>query len=251
MNVYKKLAHVLIVWILITMCAIPSASPIEAADPPPPMEGSLEFAQANWWATVQENIRKSEYHITWQTTTYLTDVLAAYQAPNRAQNLRSYFTSKGPIVMPRVWQGESESPPWRWEAQLVAWGRGQELQPVLPATLKVQDNLIEYYHGDPYTGQGLVEWYHNDESGLEQGFTLFSPPRDEPTGEPVQIDLVIGGSLTPQMTQDGTELEFNSHDGRAELRYGSPTAVDAAGRELRAWLSLDGLRLSLFVDDTN
>ena len=36
---------------------------------------------ADWWSTVQENIRRSEYHVTWQEQTYLEDVEAAYQAP--------------------------------------------------------------------------------------------------------------------------------------------------------------------------
>ncbi len=38
----------------------------------------------DWWSRVQEDIRRSEYHVTWQEFTYLDDVPAAYQAPNRA-----------------------------------------------------------------------------------------------------------------------------------------------------------------------
>jgi hypothetical protein len=123
------------------------------------------------------------------------------------------------------------------------------LQPVLPATIHVQDNLIEYFHGDPTTDQGLVEWYYNDEHSLEQDFTLYSPPAGELTGEPLQIDQVIAGSLSPQMTQDGTGLEFSSYDGRTLLRYSAPKAVDVTGQELLAWLALDGQRISLLVDD--
>ena len=34
-----------------------------------------------WWAAVQEDIRRSEYQVSWQEQTYLADVAAAYQAP--------------------------------------------------------------------------------------------------------------------------------------------------------------------------
>ncbi len=34
----------------------------------------------DWWSRVQEDIRRSEYHVTWQDFTYLDGVPAAYQA---------------------------------------------------------------------------------------------------------------------------------------------------------------------------
>ena len=48
----------------------------------------------DWWAAVQEEIRESEYDITWQEGTYLPDLPAADQAPNRAQGLRTYFAPR-------------------------------------------------------------------------------------------------------------------------------------------------------------
>lgn len=63
-------------------------------------------APADWWTTVQKNIRQSEYHVTWQDQTYLPDPPAAYQAPNCAHNLRTYFiadaSSAGIRVIPRT-----------------------------------------------------------------------------------------------------------------------------------------------------
>lgn len=57
---------------------------------------------ADWWATVQEDIRRSEYHVTWQDHTHLPNLPAAYQAPNRAHNLRTYFTLAGIRAIPRT-----------------------------------------------------------------------------------------------------------------------------------------------------
>ncbi len=67
---------------------------------------------ADWWTAVQEDIRLAEYHATWQEGTALADLAAAYQAPNRAQNLRTYFTPQGIRIIPRAFEGEA--PPWEW-----------------------------------------------------------------------------------------------------------------------------------------
>lgn len=50
----------------------------------------------NWCSGVRENIREQEYHISLQKDG------EGYQAPNRAQNLRTWFTSKGIKVVNRI-----------------------------------------------------------------------------------------------------------------------------------------------------
>ena len=50
----------------------------------------------NWWASVQDGIRRSEYEVTWQDQTDLAgtglnESAAAYQAPNRAHSLRTFL----------------------------------------------------------------------------------------------------------------------------------------------------------------
>ncbi len=39
-----------------------------------------DVVPGDWWSRVQEDIRRSEYHVTWQDFTYLDGVPAAYQA---------------------------------------------------------------------------------------------------------------------------------------------------------------------------
>src|SRR5689334_9570581 len=56
---------------------------------------------ADWWGATQEDIRQSEYQVTWQDHTYLSNIPSSYQAPNRAHNLRTYFTPDGIRVIPR------------------------------------------------------------------------------------------------------------------------------------------------------
>jgi hypothetical protein len=200
-------------------------------------------ASADWWATTQEAIRKSEYNITWQEQTYLPDVPAAYQAPNRASNLRTYFTPTGPVVIPRVWNEAATTPPWRWQMSLAAWGREGTSQTVPPAAIQIHENLIEYRR------EGLVEWYRNDEDGLAQGFAIERAGISTSPSSFV-LELAPSGDLTPRLTTDGAAIEFLTQDDLTVLRYGLLSATDATGRTLAGRLLLSGSAIALDVDDS-
>jgi hypothetical protein len=223
--------------------AVPSAGASNVGS----AEGTVDLpsgASADWWATAQETIRKSEYNVTWQEQTYLSDVPAAYQAPNRANNLRTYFRPAGPVVIPRLWNEDAAALPWRWELSLTAWGREGTRQAVPPATIQIQENLIEYRR------EGLVEWYRNDEDGLEQGFAI-EKGADSTSPVSFVLELALFSDLTPRLTPDGTAIEFLAQDGLPVLRYGSLLAQDATGRSLAGRLSLSGSAISLTIDDSD
>ena len=240
----KILSVVSIVGLLLALAAEAAVQPIsaQAARPAHPLANAPAVGTAairpgispDWWATVQETIRASEYYVTWQEQTYLADLPAAYQAPNRAHNLRTYFSPDGPIIIPRTWTEETNIPPWRLEIALAAWGRAGALAAPSPATLEAAENRIEYRRGE------VVEWYRNDENGLKQGFSLSSPPAGEGA---LQLDLALRGDLVPQLNPAGTVVEFQDDDGKPALRYNGLSVVDAAGRALPARLSLDGATL--------
>jgi subtilisin-like proprotein convertase family protein len=204
--------------------------------------------EGSWWASVQEELCQAEYYITWQDQTHLPDLDAAYQAPNRAQNLRTYFRPEGPVVIPRVWPEGAETTPWRWGLRLAGWGpegdehRGSPLQQVGAATLHPDANRIEYRRGD------ISEWYLNGKEGLEQGFTITALPAGRPRGLPLQIDLSLSGDLAADLTTDGTAIEFTTSDGKLVLRYGDVRATDASGRALAARLATRDTRLAIQVD---
>jgi hypothetical protein len=202
-----------------------------------------EDVPADWWATVHEGIRRSEYYLTWQDETYLPGVPAAYQAPNHAHNLRTYFTTEGPVLIPHVWT-EAEAPPWRWGLRLTAWGREGALQPVQAATLHPDANGVEYRRGE------VVEWYVNDEWGLEQGFTLTAPPESEASTDESQVilEMALSGSLTPRLTAAGDAVELSTSDGRSAVRYDALHAFDATGRELPARFAVSDRHASILVD---
>ncbi|MBN2172330.1 MAG: FG-GAP repeat protein [Candidatus Krumholzibacteriota bacterium] len=198
-----------------------------------------EGASADWWQSVKEDIRRSEYRISWQEPTLPSDLPAAFQAPNRAQNLRSYFTPAGVRVTPR----RADAGSWQWGLELAAYGHPGRMREPAPAELVYDDNLMEYRRGD------LVEWYLNDERGLEQGFTLTAPPGDDaPRGE-LRIAMRIVGDLDGTPCDAGQAVEFTTADGIVALRYAELSARDATGRELSCRYELVGSTLTLLVDD--
>ncbi len=170
----------------------------------------------SWIAEVERQIADAEYEIGWQPEP------AAWHAPNRAQGFRTYFTPSGIRVIPR-----SAQPSWEWQLALVRWGRPAALAAVEPAALQVDGQRIEYDRG------GIVEWYVNDRRGLEQGFTLAAPP--EGTGL-VEIELALGGTLSPVVSEDGQAIDFQAPNGTRVLHYAALVVRDALGQELVAWM---------------
>ena len=234
------LGQSLVVILAPLLASLPSAHAEPGAPDP---TATTETVSADWWATVQEDIRRSEYNVTWQEQNYLADLPAAYQAPNRAHNLRTYFAPAGPVVIPRVWNEATADPPWRWALRLVAWGREGAQLPVPTASLQVQENLGEYRR------EGLVEGYRNGEAGLEQSFTI---EQDVTCQAPaaLTLDLALASNLAPQLTADGTAIDFLAEDGLPVLRYGPLSVVDASGRAFPAEISLSGSTITLDIDDT-
>jgi hypothetical protein len=228
-----------------------------AADP---VSDVPQGVSADWWQTVQKDIHASEYHV--KPLSPETSE-AAYQAPNRAQNLRTYFAPSGIRVIPRVTDG---APPWGWGLTLSGYGYAGDIQPVSAAELTVSANRIAYHRG------ALTEWYVNDENGLEQGFTLSAPPQHlhraadavqvSPIPNiqyPIVLELTLSGNLTPHLSDDGSAIEFTTPPSTSSgqgggvrvLRYADLHAYDAAGHPLPAHFSLFLSHLSIFLDATD
>jgi hypothetical protein len=163
----------------------------------------------DWWTQAQAYVQQSEYEITWQEGTSLPELPAAYQAPNRAHGLRTYFTSQGIRVIPR----EEENPSWQLGLSLLGFGSAQELL--------VAGNRIDYRRA------ALAEWYLNDEYGLQQGFLI--PPAASTDAGSV-LELEITGDLLPGLSADGLGVEFRAADGRTVLRYGDLQLSDSTGQ---------------------
>ena len=225
-----------------TSAAVASAIPAEELKSPPTAPSSSVASSSSWLATVQDQIRRSEYEVRWQEKTHLPDLPAAFQASNRAQNLRTYFTPTGIRVIPRT----GDPGAWEWGLEVAGIGRSTSRQIPKPAGPSVEHNRVEYHRGT------LIEWYINGPRGLEQGFTLAEPPasKPDPPAAPLYLDLRVTGTLSATL-RDAYTAEFLSPSGVRVLQYGSPRACDAAGRPLPVHLELAENMLSIVVDDTD
>jgi hypothetical protein len=170
----------------------------------------------------EQRLADSEYEITWQSRTLLAGVEAAWQAPNRAHGFRTYFTAEGIRVVPRTDTAAS----WDWGLTLVGVGRPGTVAAAQQAKPRVDGKRAAYDRG------GIVEWYVNDDEGLEQGFTLAFPPT--PSRGDVAVELSISGTMAADFAADGQAVEFRGPDGIAVLRYSGLKVIDARSNELPA-----------------
>jgi hypothetical protein len=146
-----------------------------------------------------------------------------------------------------------DTPSWELGLSLIGYGRRETVLPVSKATLSPYENRIDYDREE------IVEWYVNDPRGLEQGFTLATPPEDlaqwgddgqsvvggrrpqvgaraEAENTPAYLVLALEGSLSPVVSADGQAIAFSAPGGTRVLHYAHLKVTDAQGRELSAWM---------------
>ncbi len=201
---------------------------------------------------ILEQIQAEEYFVSWVDSTYLPGLQAAYQAPNRANGFRTYFTETGAVIIPRLAE-DSQSLAWRWATRLGAWGRaGGEpassaapgmAQASAPAPLSVQQNRVEMRRS------GITEWYLNTQRGLQQGFEIAAAPQAS-AGAMLQVELLVDTDLQAEQRSPGSGVTFRCADGDCGLVYGLPKATGADGASLPVTADWDGARLLLQVDDS-
>ncbi len=193
-----------------------------AAAHPGEQEATLPTGIApDWWANIQEGIRREAYSLKWSERPRVKEMEPAWQAPNMANRFESYFTEHGAIVAP---EGEG-APAWSWGLELIRWGRQGALKEVPPSKPLASGNRVEFNHG------AIKEWYVNDERGLEQGFSVEAPPSTS-VRKALLIDLALSGTLHPKFSEDGQSVDFWDGGSVAVLRYGSLKVTDGAGRIL-------------------
>jgi len=128
-----------------------------------------------------------------------------------------------------------------WGLAWSGYGHGEVLEMGSPATPEAEANRVVYRRG------ALTEWYVNGPLGFEQGFTIESPAATR--AGLLTLAFTLSGDLTPSIDSGGDALTLRRADGQTALRYSGLVAHDADGRELPAWLEIEGRRLLLRVND--
>lgn len=166
---------------------------------------------------IEEQIRHAEYQISWTDTTVLPNLASAYQAPNRAHNLRSYFTTDGIYLVPR----DEDSPSWQVKMQLLSVGE----EAVIPAPFSVSGNRLEHERAD------FVQWVVNDEDGLRQGVEILSAPAKR------ELAFSVSG-LNAHRRLDGESIELSTQEDVTVLHLSDWAVKDALGKRLSSEFSL-------------
>ena len=189
----------------------------------PEKKGTEPWSQ-NWMTAAQENIRKSEYHFTWE------EKLKAYVTPNRKNNFRFFYTDKGFSVEPRTTKipiGEFDPmaapdeikykriPNWKIKFNLDKMQVGKGLW-------KLAENKAEYI-----TNKITVQYINNDD-GMRQNFIVHQPLSK---ADELKINFSIKTKLNPVLNND--RLQF-LHKKNIVLNYEDLKVWDAAGKSLSA-----------------
>jgi len=177
------------------------------------------------WASIKEQIRQDQYRF---APACSSDKQAVrYRAVNPAHGLQAGFGAHGVKISPL----KKEAAHWQVLMNLAGYGPDGKLQKAVRVDPDVDGGTLCYRHGP------VKEWYKNDEHGLEQGFTIDEPVTNDPAQELV-IALNVSGSLVPGTAPGGNQILFRNLRGQVVLRYASPMAVDADGKNLPVKLSL-------------
>ncbi len=197
------------------------------------------LAKTDWWATVYKNIQSEEYQIRCRPTNDIpTDAVETCNAPNRAQNLRTVFTSGGVGLFRRT----ETVPTWQAWLHVTDAGRAGQTSP-LPGddAPRVAGPRIEYDRG------WIKEWYTNRPEGLEQGFDIL----EKPTGKGwLAIAMQVTGDTIPVLAEQGTAIDFFTPSNVRVLRYSKLQVVDATDRILPSRIELADNTIRVMADDS-
>ena len=221
----------------VSVFEVVSAPPVPSAVTPvaarPPSSPVLELppavgAGADWWARASDAIARAEYEA--------TPAEEGFRAPNRKQNLRTWYRYDGVEVFPHLKRGGDE---WVWKFRTLAWGRPGSMHPARAVAPRASGARVEYRR------EGMVEWYENGPDGLEQGFTLAV----RPTGAgPLRVLGRVSNQLRAREA-GADEVSYADPSGTRVLRYGDLVVRDARGQKLEAHLEAGEGSLAIVVDD--
>jgi hypothetical protein len=221
---------------------IPSSRiPNRAENPPAAVDQA-------WLARIRNEIRNSQYEIIPPVTSEPGSASNGWRATNWTHGYQIAFTPD----RVRLTSSSTAENNWQWGLSFERYGRGDRIMSVESPTLSTRGNRLNYDRGE------IIEWYINDRRGLEQGFTLLSPPSlgvdsAECTGaisesrwpathrkdcRPIFLDLIVSGSLSPSPSAVPGVVEFVTPDNRPVVRYSGLKVVDGSGRALPSRMEL-------------
>lgn len=163
-----------------------------------------------------------------------------FEARNAAQSILATFDSTG-LRVTRC--GERDAEGLGFDLQLTAWGRPTALERASPAKLSARGAWISLDR------DGLSEWFHNQPTGLEHGFTIAAPPANQPRGA-LDIVMRIRGELSASVRGSDT-IEWSDECSKVFWTYSGLRVWDASGRRLPSHMAVVDSALTITFDDSS
>ena len=163
-----------------------------------------------------------------------------WRAHNEETGLTATFDRRGMEVRP-------QSADWSWGLELASYGAGAEQVAIDGRVPEVRaaGPRVSYQWDD-----NIEEWYQNDSSGLEHGYTIQQRPATTAPAEPLSLHLRLNGGLRVTGPVAGRDLAFGKTGSDKLLRYSGLKVFDANGQELNAEFEANGDRgIRILVED--
>ena len=199
-------------FLVATLTVLLAVLPAMAADPDR-RSGMPAGVPADWWSEVQRSIQLEEYAVVAEGPAGTN-----FRAVNPAHRFEGRFDAAGLRLAP------TEGTGWAWGLSLTGWGRPGALDAADVRWLSSDEDRVELDRGL------LTEWFVNSPDGLEHGFTVPVPPRDD--GNRLVLDMALAGGLRPVFAEDGQAVDFFSNANVSVLRYAKLIVTRAALSQL-------------------
>src|SRR5690606_6867261 len=150
-----------------------------------------------------------------------------YLARNMGHSYTASFDGRGFSVAP-------DGGGWHWGLKFVSYGWGEASRGVCASPVMAAEGSMLTYAWDEY----VDEWFRNESTGLEHGFTIHD--RVAGSSGPLTLQIAVKGGLAATLLNSGRDVRFADSGGNALLTYNGLVVVDAAGRDLEARWALAG-----------
>lgn len=200
--------------------------------------GDSQATPASLTCAIERALQETHFTVVWQVGVPASGVEGAWQAPNRLHGLRTYFLPGGPRVTAR----SAAEGDWTLDLNLAELVRGRVARVPGAAQPETHGNRVIYDRGN------IVEWYVNDERGLEQGFDIATRPLETEEG-PLELHFTTGDQVRVSVIDGGSRLQIFDRQGNSVGVVQGLVAHDAAGRSLPCSFQENGHGTSIRIQD--
>jgi hypothetical protein len=164
-----------------------------------------------------------------------------YKASSKRHKLTTTFTPDGINIEPILDKHSS------WHVGLKFKGLGYEgnISQLSKPYITASANEIKYERGE------ITEWYINKPFGLEQGFTVYSPPSENTLNKNLVIEIEYESDLNPELKPNKKEILWKNKNQNIKFNYSKLLAYDSDRKVLPSYMSVSDNLISISIDENN